>query len=156
DCQGLVASETGGMDMFTCSVRVVSTAIALAPLSAGGVLTVGPAGSGAQFTEIQAAVDAALANDVILVQPGNYQRVVVEKPVRILGDGTGVVRITGSPTSVTVRNIAAGAELVLSGMELAPTGFSGSELLLVQSCPGTVLLQDLNVAGEDFDLPGAR
>lgn len=69
------------------TVHVAVTALALAPLSGAGTLTVGPAGSGAQFTQIQAAVDAALPDDVILVKPGTYARIDVNKPLRILGDG---------------------------------------------------------------------
>src|SRR6185436_16079297 len=95
---------------------LLAALLALAPLAHAGILTVGPAGSGAQFTEIQAAVDAALDDDVILVRPGTYAAVVVDKPLRILGDGTGVVRIDAAAFGVTARGIASGEELVLSGI----------------------------------------
>jgi hypothetical protein len=111
--------------------RLALALVALVPLCAADILTVGPAGSGAQFSQIQAAVDAAHDDDVILVQPGDYQDVVVDKPLRILGDagsvGVGVV---------TVRDIGAGKELVLSGVYLF--------LVLLQNCPGTVVLQDID------------
>src|SRR6185436_13834522 len=117
--------------------------LALAPLAHAGVLTVGPAGSGAQFTEIQAAIDAALDDDVILVKPGTYARIVVDKPLRILGDGTGAVRIDAPFFGVRIRGIASGEEAVLSGVEILP---SASPMLLVSDCPGTVVLQDLDLS----------
>ena len=129
--------------------------VLLAPLSAAGILTVGPAGSGAQFTEIQAAVDAAVDDDVILVKPGTYQGIVVNKPLRILGDGTGVVRILGAGIGARVLGIGAGRELVLSGVEVR--ALSGSDpAVLLQDCPGTVLLEDLNVPVADYGWTGVR
>src|SRR4029077_15088541 len=91
----------------TRQLRAAFVLLAIAPLSRAGILTVGPAGSGAQFTQIQAAVNAAYDDDVILVQPGTYPGSVVGTPLRILGDGTGVVRIADAPPCVTVRGIGA-------------------------------------------------
>ena len=115
----------------------------LASLSAGDVLTVGPAGSGAQFTQIQAAVNAAADDDVILVKPGTYQGITVTKPVRILGDPTvpapTMNNVFVSP--VVVRDIGAGKEVVLSGV----TVFTGEPPILLRNCAGTVVLQDVVV-----------
>jgi len=123
--------------------RLAIALLTLAVPAAANILTVGPAGSGAQFTEIQAAVDAALEDDVILVKPGTYQRIAVDKPLRILGDGTGTVRISGSAPAVTIHDIGAGAELALSAVEVVAT--SDGSVILLQNCPGTVVLQDVNV-----------
>ena len=133
---------------LTAFLRPVVVLLALAPLASSGTLTVGPAGSGAQFTQIQAAIDAALDDDVILVKPGTYQPIVVSKPLRILGDGTGVVRISkNGPTAVTIHDIGAGAELVLSAVEVVATGSDSDpdSVILLQNCPGTVVLQDVTV-----------
>jgi len=46
--------------------------LALLPTSTAKVITVGPPGSGANFTSIQEAVDNAYPGDTILVYPGNY------------------------------------------------------------------------------------
>jgi len=120
--------------------RLVFVLFALAPLSWADTLTVGPLGSGAQFTEIQAAIDAAHDDDVILVRAGNYQGIVVDKPLRILGEGSGTVAIA-TDESVIVRDIGAGEELILSGVVVK--GFSAAVLL--QDCPGTVVLQDMDM-----------
>lgn len=128
----------------------------LAPLAAADILTVGPTGSGAQFTQIQAAVDVAAADDVILVRPGTYARIDVNKPVRILGDGTGVVLISAAEFGARVHDIAAGEELVLSGLEVRVTTFSSNPLVLLRDCPGTVVLQDVNVHGADAEMTGVE
>src|SRR5262245_7990594 len=104
--------------LLSRSVRAALVVLALAPLSSAGILTVGPAGSGAQFTQIQAAINAALADDVILVQPGTYQRITVTKPLRILGTAPGVIIDGGVGTAVIGRGIAAGTEFVLSGVDV--------------------------------------
>ncbi len=136
--------------------RFAFALLALASLSAADTLSVGPVGSGAQFSEIQAAIDAAQADDVILVQPGTYQRITVAKPLRILGDGTGSVTITWDEFSVIVRDIGAGEELVLSGVEVtAGLSFSPSSLILLQDCPGTVVLQDVFM-DSGFGLPALQ
>ena len=121
--------------MFPCrSFRVACLLSLLTPLSAADVLTVGPAGSGAQFTDIQVAIDAASDEDVILVRPGTYGGIVVDKPLKILGDGTGTVGIS----SAVIRDIAVGEELVLSGVNVGGAPY-GSPTVLVQNCPGTVI-----------------
>jgi pectin methylesterase-like acyl-CoA thioesterase len=93
---------------FALAVAVLA---ALTPLAAAGILTVGPVGSGAQFRQIQAAVNAAHEDDVLLVRAGTYQRVTVDKPLRILGVEPGVI-IDGGTDNVAVlaRGIAAGRE----------------------------------------------
>src|SRR5262245_53733599 len=93
--------------------------ITFASVAAADVRTGGPAGSGAQFTQIQAAVLAAEEDDVLLVQPGTYARILVEKPLRILGVGPGVLIDGGADQpAVVVRGIAAGRELVLAGVRV--------------------------------------
>jgi len=85
--------------MFPSLLPRVSLALALlSTVAAAGVLTVGPVGSGAQFTQIQAAVNAAHEDDVLLVRAGTYQRVTVDKPLRILGVEPGVIIDGGTTT----------------------------------------------------------
>src|SRR5262245_46916480 len=127
--------------------RFASALVVLSPLSGAGILTVGPAGSGAQFTQIQAAIDAALDDDVILVQPGTYQQIVVARPLRILGDGTGVVRIQGREPGATILGIGAGREVVLSGVEVGEPTDGDAPAILLRNCPGTVILDAVDVPG---------
>ena len=126
------------MLLSRCLRAVLGLAL-FTPLATAGTLTVGPAGSGAQFTEIQAAIDAAVDDDVILVKPGTYASIVVDEPLRILGDGTGTVRIQapGGTFPVRIRDIGAGKDAVVSGFES-----SGIQL---ENCAGTVVLHDLAI-----------
>ena len=109
------AEATGTAGLPRPGLGIPSLA-ALAPRSLADILTVGPTGSGSQFTQIQAAVNAAADDDVILVKAGNYNAFVVAKPVRILKDGTGNAFIA----NCEVRDIGPGEEVVLSGLWATP------------------------------------
>src|SRR5262245_232238 len=88
--------------------------IAFIPCLLAGVLVptalatdwiVGPPGSGAQFTTIQAAVNAAQPGDRVLVMPGSYAgTVVIAQGIEVLGSGSGVTTISTSagPNGVVV------------------------------------------------------
>jgi hypothetical protein len=117
-----------------------------APLAAGAILTVGPTG---QFAEIQDALDAAQPGDVLLVQPGIYHEIVIDQPVRVLGDGSGdVIIATFEKNGIIVTGIPGGEEAVLSGIEvranpiLAPVQAS----VVLANNAGTVVLHDLRVS----------
>ena len=61
----------------------------------GNLRTVGAGGS---YATIQAAIDAALAGDLIMVAPGNYnENVVMHKPVHLQGSGSGSTFINANP-----------------------------------------------------------
>lgn len=111
------------------------------------VIHVGP-GPGAQFAEIQDAVVAAQPNDVLLVQPGMYLPVSVDKPLRILGDnGGGRVQILGGATAaLDIQDIGLAEELVVFGVEPStqqPDGFA----IDIENCAGTVVLHDIKTDG---------
>lgn len=122
----------------------------LSPLVRAGVLEVGPAGSGAAFRQIQAAIDAAAPDDVILVQPGTYERIQVEQPLRIVGTASDVLIDGGTDASaVVVRNIAAGQEFVLSGICARSVGFfTRPTTIQLENSPGTLILQNLVVEND--------
>jgi hypothetical protein len=147
---------------MTCARFRSSTAllVALAPLCGADVLTVGPPGSGSQFTQIQAAVDAAQPDDVLLVRPGTYQPIVVETPVRILGVAPGVI-VEGVPDqpAVTVRGIGAGQEFVLSGTRVRAQGFfTRPNTIVLENSAGTLVLQNVTIVQDPFEgsLVGVR
>jgi len=116
-----------------------------------GVLLVGPPGSGAPYTQIQPAVDAAQPGDTVHVLPGSYREFVVTKPVRVLGAGSALVSIDAVDhvTAVAVIGVPAGTEAVISGMQVhAFEPYSGAASVL-QGNAGTVVLHDLEF--EDVD-----
>jgi hypothetical protein len=131
---------------MTALAAVPLALFAIAPLAAGAILTVGPAG---QFAEIQDALAAAQPGDVVLVQPGTYHEIVIAQPVRVLGDGSGDVIIASSGLNgVVVSGIAAGEEVVLSGIEVRanPAFASVPASVVLSNNAGTVVLHDLRVS----------
>lgn len=126
----------------------------LSPLAAS-TLTVGPPGSGAGFSDIQPAIDAAQPGDTILVLPGSYTSFKLTKPLDLLGAGSGVVQV-GSPVQapIMVSGIPAGSEAVLSGFRV-----SDHPSIKLFASAGSVTLHDVVLLG-GFDLssgcePGA-
>lgn len=74
-------------------LALVSSLLVLSLVSpaAAGVLTVGP--SGQMFTSPQAAVDAAVDGDVVLVHPGSYFAFTVDgKALAVVAGGNVTVR----------------------------------------------------------------
>lgn len=119
-------------------------AVTAAPAAAGD-LTVGPPGSGADFTEIAAALAVAVAGDTIHVAAGSYDAFTVDLPVQVLGAGSGLVEVQSSVSGVGVgvRDIPAAAEAVLSGMTLLEAGGGFAPFVLVEDNGGNVVLHDL-------------
>ena len=123
-------------------------------------LIVGPGGD---FTEIQRAIDVAMPGDVLLVRPGIYEGFTLDKPLQIIGAGQDDV-IVGNTRSfstcgvqcppqivtVTIENIPANSEVLLSGMTIRGLGATNVLFSLgadwttgVRECQGRVLLHDL-------------
>lgn len=73
-------------------------ALALSGTALGTQITVNPNGGG-NYTDLQAAIDAAQPGDVILVVGGCYREIVIDKPLSIVGSAK-IVRTTASCTSV--------------------------------------------------------
>lgn len=98
-------------------------ALVLAPsatVARADVLVVAPAG--APFTTIQAAVDAAVDGDTILVRVGDYPGfTVAAKSVAIVADPTQGARLL---TPVSVRDLAVGQEVTVAGFDV-PATFGG-------------------------------
>jgi len=137
-------------------LAVLHSLTSLAPLLSADTLRVGPPGSGAAFSEIQAAVDAAEEGDLILVQAGTYSPITIGKSLRILGAGSDHVLVEGfGQTAVTIRGIAATGELVISGLRVHTSNpFSVRPVVRVEDCPGTVVLRDLRVDPEEISIVG--
>ena len=102
--------------------------------SIGNVWTVDDSG-GADFSDLQPAVDAASSGDVLLVAAGVYGNVaVLGKGLTILGDGA-----VPSVRQLVARDLPAGEELVLRS--LAFVGLSFTPLTLEEN-EGTVWVED--------------
>jgi hypothetical protein len=88
--------------------------LALAPTPLWANVLVVDASGGSQFLQIQAAVDAALDGDTLLVKRGTYASfAIVNKSLDIVGDANAVVTVMGG---AEVRSLAAGRAVVLANL----------------------------------------
>ncbi|MBI1380840.1 MAG: hypothetical protein GC161_07115 [Planctomycetaceae bacterium] len=105
-------------------------------------------GPGADFATIQAAVDAAVDGDIVIVRPATYDGFAVNgKGLSILAESK--TRFAIEPSGrVVVSNLGAGQSFVLRGAEDDPdietSGGWGSEWEF-QNCAGTIWVEDCNL-----------
>jgi hypothetical protein len=118
-----------------CLLAVFSLAL---PCAHAGVLTIG--GPAPTHPTLQAAVDAAVDGDVILVKqsiPGNL--LVYGKGISIVADSVAELFWYGS---LEIQNLPAGSTLLLAGFRFQPTA---SPSLIITACAGAVRVQDVRV-----------
>jgi hypothetical protein len=128
--------------------RIALVLLACTPAAfAGNVLVVGPLPT--QLAEIQAAVDAAVDGDVILVKSGSYATFSVpNKELTITADAGQVVSVVGA---IRVRNLAAGRTVVVSGLRadglaVANNAVTGNGFFAT-NCAGSIRVQDCWLRG---------
>ncbi|MEM7306804.1 MAG: hypothetical protein AAF682_09045 [Planctomycetota bacterium] len=109
-------------------VAIALALVAAPAFASGNVHVVGPvAGPGVDFTNLQSAVDAAAADDLILVESGSYAGFTVQsKPLTITADLGASIDISGT---VRVELLDAGEVVVLSGLDVDANG-AGTALWL--------------------------
>ncbi|HKX45401.1 MAG TPA: hypothetical protein VJP77_01750 [Planctomycetota bacterium] len=144
-------------------MRLALTLALLAAPVAAQTFTVAP--SGGDFTQIQAAIDAAPPGATVLVAAGQYDPFVLSKPLTILGEGSGLVRVGDWLSSTNggsaVEQLPAGASARISGFEFRVAqcsalsqalglcvGAEGAPLRVVASS-GVVVLHDVVVDWSD-------
>ena len=111
-----------------------------APCFAQDVIVVDDtAGSGADHSTIQDALDAAGDDDVILVREGTYASFTIDsKSAMVVAD----VRGTEVAGTISIRYVDSNSRVVVSGFDVQSTAGTALDLF---SCDGTVLLEDLNL-----------
>ena len=115
---------------------------------ASDVLVVDAAG-GSPYVTIQAAVDAAVDGDTVLVKPGSYAAfVVAQKDLSVIGDGSPRPVVTGGSR---VENTLAHQDVLLAGLELrgvkvAAVGLPG---LTIEDALGALRVEDCQILGPD-------
>lgn len=133
--------------MRLASLALASLAFAV-PARAGQVLVVGP-GPG-QLPEIQAAVDAALDDDVILVKSGVYTSFLIDhKSITVVADTGANVQVNGA---MRARNVSADQQV--SFVDLKATGIYDNDPTLanglyLKDCAGVVTVHDCTLQGFD-------
>jgi hypothetical protein len=127
--------STIGCALFSCVV--------LARLSTANVLVVDASGGG-DYTQIQAAIDAAVDGDTILVKPGLYSAcAILNKAIAIVGDSGGLVEIN---STIDVLGLYFAKTIVLEHLNVTTSSASINALRLsnlaghvrIDSCEFTV------------------
>ncbi|MCB9898186.1 MAG: hypothetical protein H6825_09305 [Planctomycetes bacterium] len=135
------------------TILVASIGAMLATQLHADVLTVDDSG-GADFTTIQAAVDAAVDGDFVFVRDGTYQAFTIDDKaltVVIDPDSTlGAVQVDGGPSSV--KNLSSSRTVVLSFLRFVGAFSKPTDEhpgLVVRDCAGSVRVQACQVWGGD-------
>jgi hypothetical protein len=126
---------------------------ALAPVSTAQfqVHTVDSLGP-ADFAQLQPAIDAASAGDLILVAPGGYEPAVLDgKGLAIVASGgfpvvidtTGTFGVPITDPILTVRNVPADQACLISGLTVFNSAAGPEGNLMVEDCDGPVWLQSM-------------
>ncbi len=127
--------------MIVPTMRSIGTAAALAaialaapaPIAAQAPIIVDAAGGpGAQFTQLQPAIDAAGPGAVLLIRAGTYRAFTLAKGLALVGEDGAIV--TG-PSAV--RDVPAGQHVRIRNLFL--------ETLVIERCPGLVAAEILNL-----------
>ncbi|TAJ18277.1 MAG: hypothetical protein EPO68_08145 [Planctomycetota bacterium] len=122
----------------------------LAPAAAAQALwTVHPNGS-ADFTSIQAAVDAAAPGDHVLVLAGAHANVVLERAITLTSTGgAAILKPQSGPgataPALSIRNLPAGEHVCVSGLTVFVGGGGAPHAVGIADCAGSVWLQDMFV-----------
>ena len=75
------------------------------------------------YTNIQAAVDAARAGDTVLVQPGTYfETVRLKSGIRLLGSGAGLTILDGGGAPVKLVDFSGATDVVVAGFTFQNVG----------------------------------
>ncbi|MDD4801985.1 MAG: NosD domain-containing protein [Syntrophomonas sp.] len=108
------------------------------------ILIVDPKGSG-KYRKINEAIDAAYANQTIIVKPGSYreQIILAGKPVKLYGDGKDAVKVSYPSGSVLEANSSAGSEI--TGFSFSKSGYNDSSpVCLIKS---SISMKNCRISG---------
>jgi len=97
-------------------------------------------GGGSQFTDIPPAVAAAQPGDRIVVRPGGYSGFTVRTGIAVMGQPGASLSRFGTD-SVNVRDLPAGANCTISGLDLGNAALAPT--IEVANCAGKVSLENL-------------
>ena len=130
---------------------LILASVVLAGRARAATLCVNPGGTGGCYSSIQAAVDAAVSNDLINVAAGSYSggfQVGGAKKLTIAGAGASATTITTPNTYSALVMIVERAKLTLSGVKIMNS--SGAGIQIPVSEKGKLTLSDAVVTGSGY------
>jgi hypothetical protein len=114
-----------------------------------GTWVVADDGSG-DFTDLQAAIDAAADGDHVLVRSGTFPQILIDgKGLTIVAEGAaGITALSlgAGVSTVRIRNTSSPQTVVLRGFSVGAIG-EPAPTIDVRDTQGAVLLEDLSVTG---------
>jgi parallel beta-helix repeat protein len=115
--------------------------------------TIVDASGGGDFRSVQKAIEAAKADDTILVRPGTYEeKLVVSKPLNIVGDGPReAIIVKNGESNVLLWTAPSGK---VSGLTLLQTG--GGEAFGIDIDGGSLLLENNDISSQSYASVGIR
>jgi len=125
---------------------LAAAALALALPTGAQVLVVDAAGGpGTDFTDLQAAVDAALPGELVLVRSGTYGGLEIRRSASVVAHAGAAVTLQGD---VLVEDLAPADRVLLSGLVIDPGSVFAAATLTVRDTEGRVWIQDCTVTGD--------
>jgi hypothetical protein len=145
------------VSIVRASLRTASIIVLVASVHAGTWHVDDDGGPGIDFTDLPPCIAAASANDVILLGPGFYTGVSIDKPLRILGqdpattilvDDVNIATVSGpdpivlvglSARAIRANNVHCPLIVQNAGVHLVATDASDVRLVNVSTNPGAML-----------------
>jgi hypothetical protein len=124
-------------------IRVLLASFAIAAAASAQTFVVDAAnGPGANFTDLQVAIDTVPDGSILSIRPGSYVQAHIDgKSLSLLADGSGVLLGAASMPGVPpidVRNLGASQAVTLRGLSI---GFHFFDVEMnLQACAGLVLI----------------
>jgi hypothetical protein len=126
------------------SARLLALLLLAAPAGAQSVLTVGDAG---EFATPQAAIDAAVPGDIVLLLQSFEANVVIDKGIALVGSGQTLLHPASALDQPTIRvtGVPAGQAVLISGVSVFVFGDGAPAAVEVSGCDAPVWIQDVFV-----------
>lgn len=137
----------------------VLAGLSFACVATAQVVTVGPAGSGAMYQEIQDGIDAAPPGGTVMVAAGQYvdsRTLTVDKPLTLLGSASGATSYVAVMSGLAapqlplhVTGLQPGQQVVVAGLNLVAQMQASTHAVavVVENCAGSVVLAGVSGGG---------
>lgn len=135
------------MGIFAAFILVVGMLLLVPASTRAATLSV--CDSGCDHTTIQAAIDAASADDLITVGAGTYaEQITVDKALTITGSGSAVAQGDGTPTVISTATgpiVTVSADVTINDLDISGGMTTGNGAGILNT--GILTLNNVGVSG---------